>query len=183
MTTVYHLSDEPGIELFEPRTGGYRFETEAVVWAIDREHLPNYLFPRDCPRVTFVARPDSDPSDVERLMGTSGAKRVIAIESAWYERIRESRLHRYELDARTFTMVDEIAGYLISREPVVPVSEREIGDILGELVAHDVELRFLPSLWKLREAVIHSTLEFSIVRMRNAQPPEEGYDAYYPLPQ
>jgi hypothetical protein len=31
-----------------------------------------------------------------------------------------------------------------------------------------VELRFAPSLWSLREAVVTSTLRFSIIRLRNA---------------
>ena len=32
----------------------------------------------------------------------------------------------------------------------------------------DVELRFVPNLWPLRDAVVASTLQFSLIRMRNA---------------
>jgi len=35
---------------------------------------------------------------------------------------------------------------------------------------------------KRREAVINSTLGYSIIRMNKAQPPPEGYEAYHPLP-
>jgi Family of unknown function (DUF6886) len=31
-------------------------------------------------------------------------------------------------------------------------------------------LRVMPSLWQLHDAVVASTLQFSIIRMRNAQP-------------
>jgi hypothetical protein len=78
--------------------------------------------------------------------------------------------------------VDKVAGYYISRESVMPVSETKIDDVLSALLEHDVELRVMPSLWKLREAAIHSTLGYSIIRMHKARPPEEGYDAYHPLP-
>lgn len=180
---LYHVSDQSNIALFEPRTGGQGFEHEAVVWAIDEAHMPNYLLPRDCPRVTFFANENSDPADVERLLGGTSAKRVIAIESIWLPRIREEPLYRYEFDMQGFASVDGIAGYYVSREAVTPVAETEIADALDELLTHDVELRVMSSLWKLREAVIHSTLGFSLIRMRNAQPPAEGDDAYHPLPQ
>jgi hypothetical protein len=62
------------------------------------------------------------------------------------------------------------AGYYISRSPVIPRSVSPIDDLLGELLAYDVELRVMPSLWRLRDAVVASTLQFSIIRMRNALP-------------
>jgi hypothetical protein len=34
-----------------------------------------------------------------------------------------------------------------------------------------VELRVLPTLWPLRDAVLESSLQFSMIRMRNATPP------------
>ena len=65
---------------------------------------------------------------------------------------------------------------------MIPIAETKIEDVLSALLKHDVELRIMPFLWKLREAVIHSTLGFSIIRMHKAQPPPEGYEAYHPLP-
>lgn len=52
---------------------------------------------------------------------------------------------------------------------------------LAHLVARDVELRVMPSLWELREAVVGSTLAFSITRMRKAAPPPPGFVTQYPL--
>jgi hypothetical protein len=181
---LYHISDKPGIKLFEPRPAPSKSAKQEglMVWAIDYEHLHNYLLPRDCPRVTFFAGVDSDPKDVERLMGGTSAKHVVAIEARWLPDIQRQRLYRYEFASEGFTCVDQIAGYWISRQPVVPVAEAKIDDVLSALLQHDVELRIMPSLWKLREAVIHSTLGFSIIRMNKAQPPPEGYQAYHPLP-
>jgi len=68
------------------------------VWAVDEEHLPNYLLPRDCLRVTFYAGKDSDPGDIERIMSGTSAERVIAVESRWLSRIRQERLYRCEFD-------------------------------------------------------------------------------------
>ena len=79
-------------------------------------------------------------------------------------------------------LVDEVAGYYVSRKPVIPIAETKIDNILAALLKHDVDLRIMPSLWKLREAVINSTLGYSIIRMHKAQPPPEGYEAYHPLP-
>jgi hypothetical protein len=52
--------------------------------------------------------------------------------------------------------------------PVEPGSVRPVDDLLGELVRRDVELRVMPSLRLLREAVAASSLHFSMIRMRNA---------------
>jgi hypothetical protein len=179
---LYHLSDSPDIARFEPRVppsagSGVR---EPVVWAVGERLLHNYLLPRDCPRVTFYASPQSDPADVERLM-SGGAPFVVAVEAAWMPGLRAGRLYQYALPPDTFAPVDAGAGYYVSREAVTPLSVTAIDDLLGALLARGVELRVLPSLWPLRERVISSSLQFSIIRMRNAQPPAEGYDAWHPL--
>lgn len=180
---LYHVSDQPGIRLFEPRPAPHLGIGVAgdVVWAVDEGHLHNYLLPRDCPRVTFYATEQSDPTDVERLIGPSGAGCVVAIESHWLPEVQRQRLYKYELDPHDFEVFDEGAGYYISRRPVAPLSEHKIDDILGALLEHDVELRIMASLWELREVVIHSTLQFSIIRMKNARPPQEGVEAFHPL--
>ena len=53
---LYHVSDQPGIPLFEPRpvrAGHPRGDLPPVVWAVGERLLHNYLLPRDCPRVTL----------------------------------------------------------------------------------------------------------------------------------
>ena len=73
----------------------------------------------------------------------------------------------------SFELNDAGAGYYISREPVAPSRVTPIDDLLAALLAHDVELRVMPSLWRLCDTVVASSLQFSIIRMRNAQPREE----------
>jgi hypothetical protein len=181
---LYHISDKPGIRRFEPRSapGKSAKQEGLMVWAVDYQHLHNYLLPRNCPRVTFFALEESDPRDIERLMAGTSFKPVVAIESTWLPKVQKHTLYQYEFDPEGFELVDKIAGYWISRKPVVPIAETKIDDILAALLQHDVELRIMPSLWKLREEVINSTLGYSVIRMNHAQPPAEGYDAYHPLP-
>lgn len=168
---LYHVSEEPGIVRFEPRLPPVGSGlAEDVVWAVDAEHLQNFLLPRDCPRVTFYALPTSDPGDVARLMGQTDARLVMAIESKWLPTVRETRLYVYRLPAETFEPRNLGAGYYVSREAVEPLEVVGIEDPLGALVRRDVELRVTPTLWRLRDAVVASTLQFSCIRMRNAQP-------------
>jgi hypothetical protein len=164
---LFHVSEEPGIERFEPRPSPS--SDTPVVWAIDEERLRNYLFPRECPRVTYYAGRQTTAGDVERFLGSSTA--VVAVEGGWLERIRSVRLYCYEMPPRTFACVDECAGYFVSREVVVPAGVRIVDDAVAALLERGVELRFLPNLWPLRDGVVSSTLQFSLIRMRNALPP------------
>ena len=161
---LVHVSEESGIELFEPRTSDYA--AEPVVWAINQDRLHNYLVPRDCPRVAYYAGRGTSAADVERFLGSSLA--VVAVESNWFERLRSCRLYCYHLPPDTFECIDECAGYFVSRVAVVPARVEVIDDPIAELLKRGIELRFVPELWSLRDAVAASTLQFSIIRMRNA---------------
>ena len=165
MQHLFHLSEEAAIGHFVPRASS--LTSEPVVWAIDAARLRNYLVPRDCPRVTFYAGPATTSEDVQRFLGSSPA--VVAIESAWLERLRTARLYCYHFAPDTFECIDACAGYFVSRSAVVPVRVEVLEDLLCELQRR-AELRVLPSLWPLCDAVAASTLQFSIIRMRNAQP-------------
>ena len=171
-----HVSDRPGIVLFEPREApeiNPHRPARPVVWAISDPLLHNYLLPRDCPRVTFYALPGSDPADAARLLGQTAARCVVAVESGWLKTIRQATLYLYELPPEGFEVHDPGAGYYVSERAVEPVGVRKVDDLLAELVARDVELRLTPSLWPLRDAVVASTLQFSCIRMRNARPRDE----------
>lgn len=168
---LFHVSDRGGIARFEPRPPPSRDAGVAddVVWAISETLLHNYLLPRDCPRVTFYAGPATSLADAERFFVGTTATYVVAIESTWFERVQSARLWLYEMPPEKFTCCDAGAGYFISRESVIPAAVMEISDILAALTARDVELRVMPSLWRLRDAVYASTLAFSLIRMRNAR--------------
>ena len=163
---LFHISAEPGIEVFEPRPSQYT--SEPVVWAINADRLHNYLVPRDCPRVTYYAGPQTVSADVEEFLGQS--RTVMAVESAWLESLRSCHLFCYHLPPDSFECIDECAGYFVSSLPVVPARVEVFSDVIGSLLERGVELRVVPSLWPLRDAVVASTLQFSMIRMRNAQP-------------
>lgn len=161
---VFHVSEVGDIGVFEPRRVGPN--DESLVWAIDDERLRNYLVPRECPRVTFYAGPRTTMADRQRFLISSAA--VVAIETGWFERMRSCRLFCYHLPAETFRCIDTTAGYYVSRVAVTPAHIDVIEDPVAALQKRGVELRVLPNLASLREAVIESTLEFSIIRWRNA---------------
>ncbi len=162
---LYHVSEESGIERFEPCAAASA--DHPVVWAVNGERLRNYLLPRDCPRVTFFAGERSQGADIERFLGASAA--VVAFEASWLERVRRTRLFCYHLPAESFKCVDQCAGYFHSTESIVPKQVEIIEDLLSALASCGVEVRVLPSLWALHDAVVESTLSYSIIRMRNAE--------------
>ena len=163
---LFHLSEEGGIARFEPRPSPNA--DGPVVWAVHADRLCNYLLPRECPRVTYYAGRETTAADVERFLRASPA--VVAVESAWLERLRTCRLYCYHLPPESFACLDECAGYFVSRRPVVPTRVQVVDDLLAALLGRGVELRFVPNLWPLRDAVVYSTLRFSLIRMRNALP-------------
>jgi len=172
MEPLFHVSHEGSIARFEPRPPPSHAVgiTHDVVWALDGAHLAPYLLPRDCPRVTFAPSPASTAADIQCFMGPGSSQRVVAIEHAWFVRAQQESIWIYELPTGSFVLVDHTAGYYVSRETIRPQAQRKVENPLAELLSYGAELRVLDSLWPLRDRVIQSTLAFSCIRMRNAQP-------------
>ena len=103
-------------------------------------------------------------------MANRASNAVMAFEHAWLHRVRSARVFCYQLPLEGFELVDSCAGYFASRQPVAPMSVRVVDDCLNELGRRGVEVRVLSNLWSLHDAVAASTLEFSMIRMRNAAP-------------
>ena len=167
---LFHVSEDAGITRFEPRPSP---STDAgvigtAVWALAEPFLPNYLLPRDCPRICFQASERTTAEDRERFLGA--ARRVVAFEAGWLERVRKARLAVYEMPAATFVDALLEAGYWISRESVTPIGMTVVDDALGALVATGTEVRVIHDFWPLCDAVAGSSLRFSIIRKRNAEP-------------
>lgn len=165
---LYHFSEDGAIARFVPRPPLARPEVEPLVWAIDAWHAPVYYLPRDCPRVCFWPLPTTTTEDRARFFAAASGRMVIAIESAWLERLRATRLYRYVMPEATFADTRD-HGVHISREPVVPLRVEPVGDLLAALADAPVELRMTPSLVPLGRAIIQTTLHFSLIRMRNAR--------------
>lgn len=162
---LWHVSEDPSLTRFEPHVSATAATAEPRVWAVDTRHLPLYWFPRDCPRATFWAEERTTVADRALL---HGSPRVHAIEGAWLERMRETRLYAYRLPEGPFERDREAGGYWIARVGVAPLEVVALPDLLGLHAAAGIELRIVPSLWPLWDAVVASTLEFSGIRLRNA---------------
>jgi hypothetical protein len=167
---LYHFSEDPSIARFIPRGATYDPASEPLVWGIDADHAPLYFFPRDCPRVCFRPSSGSSPEDIERFLALTTASRVIVVEGGWIDRIRRTTLYRYLLPSSGFVLRDAGAGYYVSADPVEPLGVEGVGDLIDAIVGEDIELRVTPKLWPIHDAVAGSTLEYSMIRMRNALP-------------
>lgn len=171
---LFHVSEDAGIARFDPRPppSGDAGVIGTAVWALAEPFLPNYLLPRDCPRICFRASERTTHEDRERFL--AGAEHVVAFEAGWLERVRTTRLALYEMPPETFVDAHLEAGYWISRQSVVPLGMTMVESPMAALIASGVEVRVLQDFWPLCDAVAGSSLRFSIIRKRNAGPRRAG---------
>jgi hypothetical protein len=133
---LFHVSDAGPLAKLTPRpVGSGPHAGRTFVWAVDGVHLPNYLLPRDCPRVCWAAG--------DRLPGllASPASRVICVEHAWSARLLFACLHVHELAPDGFAVLDAAAGYWVSENEVPVRSVRLVEDCFAALAEAGVELR------------------------------------------
>jgi hypothetical protein len=109
----------------------------------------------------------STQADVRLLLGSATA--LVAIEERWLERASSCVLYCYHLPASTFTSIDEEAGYFVSAHPVTPSHVEEIREPLRAIAERGARVQVLEDLWPLHDAVAASSLQFSMIRMRNAR--------------
>ena len=165
MSELWHVSEDPTIEVFEPQHNELHALDEPLVWAVDTHYSWLYWFPRDCPRACFEANDDTTDEDVERWLDGDRTRRVGVIEWVWFERFRTARLYGYRLPPETFQPWDK---FFVSRETVVPLELVELGDLLERHASAGNELRVAPALYPLWDRVVETTLDFSGIRLRNA---------------
>lgn len=168
---LFHISEDARIKVFEPRPAPAYEGTlrDKVVFAISNQMLHNYLLPRDCPRVTYYAGAQTTTTDQKKFFGSTDARYIVAVESTWLPVIQRAILYCYEFLPDTFHLLDGCAGYYISNTTVMPVSVKPIYNLIEAMLKRNVELRFMPSLDILAEDVKKSSLQFSLIRMRNAK--------------
>lgn len=163
---LYHFSEESNIQVFEPRK--IYNQTEAKVWTIDAYHAPHYYFPRECPRVCLWPKEDTTEADLVKFFGMSKTKRIVAIEAGWYDRLKKGTIYKYTFDSEGFKLEEPNAGYYTTNLTVKPLSIEKIDDLIDAILQEGIELRVTPSLIPLKERILESTVNFSMIRMRNA---------------
>ncbi|MDR2513612.1 MAG: hypothetical protein LBD02_00175 [Christensenellaceae bacterium] len=168
---IFHVGENPDIELFSPRPSRADGAGmgRALVWAIDEARLPNYLLPRDCPRVTWHWRETSLEADRAAFFSSPSATHGIAIEHGWFRRCAGATLYLYEFAPEGFRLFDETAGYYVSEAEQKPTGRQTVHDVFAALLAHKTELRILDDLWPLSAQIQASSLGWSMIRMANAK--------------
>lgn len=169
---LFHVSEDPDIKVFEPRFPVRKDLDQSIglVWAIDEGRLPNFLTPRDCPRVTYHVGSQTTDADKKRFFTSSGISHAIVIESKWYHTMKNTVLFLYEFDTEEFALQDSVAGYYVATTTQYPKGKYMLTDLFGELAKRNVEVRIVDNLWDIAEAVKTSTLNWSLCRMANAAP-------------
>ena len=167
---LFHVSEEPDIRVFEPRlpTRKDLDPNVGLVWAIDEARLPNFLTPRDCPRVAYHAGSRTTPEDKARFFTSASCSHAVVIEHRWFPAMLRTTLVLYEFDPCDFELQDGIAGYYVAKTTQIPVNVHVFTDLFGEMFRRNVELRVTDNLWGIADAVKASTLNWSLCRMANA---------------
>lgn len=165
---LFHVSEEANIDKFVPRIP-YRKDmdkSKGLVWALREESLPNFLTPRDCPRVGYRTVEESTQDDIAKFFSSS-SRHCVAIEYGWHKRMLETSLYVYEFDIANFY---QGGGFYVSEETEIPISVTKHENLYEELFRRNVEVRILNNLWELGEEVQKSSLQWSLCRMANAIP-------------
>jgi hypothetical protein len=167
---IYHVSEEPNIKLFEPRLPSRKDLNSDVglVWALCERTLPNFLTPRNCPRVTYHISDNTTAADIERCM-PNGYSHAVIIETDWLERLRNTTLYLYHFDPSGFYLQDEVAGYYVSEKIQIPIGKTVITDLEDELKKRNVALMTIDNLWEISEEIKKTTFNWSICRMAYAK--------------
>ena len=167
---LFHVSEEPDIRVFEPRLPARKDldPNVGLVWAIDEARLPNFLTPRNCPRVTYHIGERTTDADRRYFFTSSACSHAVVIEHRWFSEMRQTTLYVYEFSPKEFELQDSIAGYYVAKTTQIPTAVHVYTDLFGELFRRNVELRVTDNLWDIADAVKESTLNWSLCRMANA---------------
>ena len=169
---IFHVSEENDITVFHPRLPD-RLDLDpekGLVWAINDTCLPNFLTPRNCPRVCYHIGATTTEQDKRAFIASTQCSHVIVIESKWFETMKNTKLYLYEFDRNGFTLQDQNAGYYVSETTQFPFAKFEVENLFEELFKRNVELRVVDNLWDIYDEIQKTSFNWSMCRMRFAQP-------------
>ncbi len=168
---LFHVSEEKNIVKFEPRIPDRDDLDKSIglVWAIDEARLPNFLTPRNCPRVAYHIGETTTESDIKKFFSSPTIFHGLIIESKWFEIMRTTTLYVYEFNIDDFNLQDNNAGYYVAKLTQIPKEKYKFNDLFMELCRRNVEIRIVDNLWSIADEVKASTLNWSLCRMAFAQ--------------
>lgn len=164
---LFHVSEEDDISIFVPRLPERKdlAPNKGLVWAINEQCLPNFLTPRNCPRVTYHCNENTKNEDKKRYLSSATKNHVIAIEHKWFNTMKNTTLYLYEFDTTDFYLLDLTAGYYVSEKTQVPINRITIDDLFEELFNRNIELRIIDNLWDLCDSIQLTSFSWSMCRM------------------
>jgi len=166
---LFHVSEEAHIKEFVPRIP-YRQDmdkSKGLVWALTEDSLPNWLTPRNCPRVGYRVTDETTSDDISRFFSSS-SKHCLMIEHAWFEAMASTPLYVYEFESSNFYF-DEVAGFYVSDQTEVPIDVVRYDNLFEEHFKRNTEIRLVDNLWPFADKVKESSLKWSLCRMGYAQ--------------
>jgi len=81
-------------------------------------------------------------------------------------------VYRYAFEPSEFTPWPRAGGHHVSGRTVRPLHVEPVGELLALHAATGIELRFVPRIGPLVDALRESGVGFSVIRARNALPAE-----------
>lgn len=168
---LFHVSEEPDISVFYPRlpTRTDLNQNVGLVWAIDEERLPNFLTPRECPRVTYYTYEQTSDSDKTKFFSSKSISHAVVIENSWFDIMKNTTLYLYEFNPNDFVLQDAVAGYYVATKTQYPIRKYVLTDLFEELFKRNVEVRITDNLSEIAEQVKSSTLKWSLCKMQNCR--------------
>lgn len=100
-------------------------------------------------------------------------QRVQVIEYRWLEKVQSAEVFACRFDAAQFTAygAENEPHAFVAHEPVRPLGPAEpIGDVLTMHEQAGIELRLTSNVWPWWREAITTTVRFSSIRLRNAEP-------------
>jgi len=76
---LFHVSEENNIKMFHPRQPSRNDLDKSIglLWAINEISLPNFLTPRDCPRVTYHVGKNTELCHIQKHISYKGCSHVV----------------------------------------------------------------------------------------------------------
>lgn len=169
---LFHVSEESDILEFLPRIPDRNDLDKSVglVWAINEKCLPNFLTPRNCPRVAYHIAKNTTEQDKVKFFSSPKQTHVVIIEAKWFDIMKETTLYLYEFDTSDFVLQDDVAGYYVSKSTQKPIAKYKCNALFSELIKRNIEVRIVDNLWSIADEIKLSTLDWSLCRMGYAQP-------------